>query len=166
MTRRSTPTPSSRPRCRPPTAAGYALDARYLKRHQRMLGGLYQSVLRAELTHRFGVEWRPIVNGQAEIAGVPNELIAVFSKRSADIDVALAAKIDEFRHREGRDPSRCERAALTREARPTPGRASPVTVPPIWRHGGRPKPPRSAGPSTSSTTTSNRPPATRCRPTC
>ena len=32
-----------------------ALDARYLKRHQRMLGGLYQSVLRAELTHRYGV---------------------------------------------------------------------------------------------------------------
>ena len=63
-----------------------ALDARYLKRHQRMLGGLYQSVLRAELTHRFGVEWRPIVNGQAEIAGVPDELLAVFSKRSADID--------------------------------------------------------------------------------
>jgi conjugative relaxase-like TrwC/TraI family protein len=29
-----------------------AFDARYLKRHQRMLGGLYQSVLRAELTHR------------------------------------------------------------------------------------------------------------------
>ena len=61
-----------------------ALDARYLKRHQRMLGGLYQSVLRAELTHRFGVEWRPIVTGQAEIAGVPDELLAVFSKRSAD----------------------------------------------------------------------------------
>ena len=72
-----------------------ALDARYLKRHQRMLGGLYQSVLRAELTHRFGVEWRPIVNGQAEIAGVPDELIDVFSKRSADIDVALAAKVDD-----------------------------------------------------------------------
>ena len=51
-----------------------------------MLGGLYQSVLRAELTHRFGVEWRPIVNGQAEIAGIPDELLAVFSKRSADID--------------------------------------------------------------------------------
>ena len=32
-----------------------ALDARYLKRNQRMLGGLYQSVLRAELTHRYGV---------------------------------------------------------------------------------------------------------------
>ena len=60
-----------------------ALDARYLKKHQRMLGGLYQSVLRNELTHRFGVEWGPIVNGQAEIAGVPKDLLAVFSKRAA-----------------------------------------------------------------------------------
>ena len=81
-----------------------------------MLGGLYQSVLRAELTHRFGVEWRPIVNGQAEIAGVPNELIAVFSKRSGDIDVALADKVDEFRQRQGREPSRWERGAMSREA--------------------------------------------------
>ena len=94
----------------------WALDARYLKRHQRMLGGLYQSVLRSELTHRFGVEWGPIVNGQAEIAGMPKELLAVFSKRAADIDVALAAKVDEFRQRQGCDPSGRERAAMTREA--------------------------------------------------
>ena len=40
----------------------------------------------------------------------------MFSKRTAAIDVALAAKLDEFRQREGRDPSRWERAALTREA--------------------------------------------------
>ena len=93
-----------------------ALDARYLKRHQRMLGGLYQSVLRAELTHRLGVDWRPIVTGQAEIAGVPDELLAVFSKRTVDIDEALVDKLDEFRRREGREPSRWERAALTREA--------------------------------------------------
>ena len=69
-----------------PDGRWLALDARYLKRHQRMLGGLYQSVLRAELTHRLGVDWRPIVNGQAEIAGIPDELLAVFSKRTADID--------------------------------------------------------------------------------
>ena len=48
----------------------------------------------------------PIVNGQAEIAGVPDELLAVFSKRTGDIDVALADKLDEFRRREGREPDR------------------------------------------------------------
>jgi conjugative relaxase-like TrwC/TraI family protein len=93
-----------------------ALDARYLKRKQRALGGLYQSVLRAELTHRYGVAWEPIVNGQAEIVGMPRELLDAFSKRTAQVDDLLAAKVTEFRDREGRDPSRWERAALTREA--------------------------------------------------
>jgi conjugative relaxase-like TrwC/TraI family protein len=94
----------------------FALDARYLKRHQRMLGGLYQSVLRNELTHRFGYDWSPIVNGQAEIAGVPDELRAVFSKRGQQVEAALNVKVDDFRQREGRAPSRFERAALEREA--------------------------------------------------
>jgi conjugative relaxase-like TrwC/TraI family protein len=94
----------------------WALDARYLKRNQRMLGGLYQSVLRAELTHRYGIGWEPIVNGQAEMAGMPAELLDVFSKRAQQVDAALAVKVDEFRQRQGRDPSRWERAALEREA--------------------------------------------------
>jgi conjugative relaxase-like TrwC/TraI family protein len=94
----------------------WALDARYLKRNQRMLGGLYQSVLRAELTHRYGVGWEPIVNGQAELAAIPAELLAVFSKRASQVDAALAVKVDEFRQRQGRDPTRWERAALCREA--------------------------------------------------
>jgi conjugative relaxase-like TrwC/TraI family protein len=94
----------------------WALDARYLKRNQRMLGGLYQSVLRAELTHRYGVAWEAIVNGQAELAGTPAELVAVFSKRTVQVDAALAVKVEEFRARQGRDPTRWERAALCREA--------------------------------------------------
>jgi conjugative relaxase-like TrwC/TraI family protein len=93
-----------------------ALDARYLKRHQRMLGGVYQSVLRAELSHRYGVSWGPIVNGQAELLGVPAELLEVFSKRTTEVDAALAAKLGDFRDRQGRDPTAWERAALTREA--------------------------------------------------
>ena len=93
-----------------------ALDARFLKRHQRTLGGLYQSVLRAELTHRYGITWGPIVNGQAEITGIPPELLEVFSKRTAQVDAALADTIEQFRTREGRDPTRWERAAMTREA--------------------------------------------------
>jgi len=93
-----------------------ALDARFLKRHQRTLGGLYQSVLRAELTSRFGVGFTEIVNGQADIDGIPEELIGQFSKRTAQVDAELAAKVAIFVAREGRDPTRWERAALTREA--------------------------------------------------
>ncbi|MGH3452561.1 MAG: MobF family relaxase [Haloechinothrix sp.] len=99
-----------------PDGRWLALDGRYLKRKQRALGGLYQSVLRAELTSRYGVAWGPIEKGQAEIAGMPKELLDAFSKRTAQVDAALAEKITEFREREGRDPTRWERAALTREA--------------------------------------------------
>ena len=93
-----------------------ALDARFLKRHQRTLGGLYQSVLRAELTHRYGVAFEPIVNGQAEISGVPAELLAVFSKRTAEIDTVMTGKVAEFYRREGCDPTRQELAAMQRQA--------------------------------------------------
>jgi conjugative relaxase-like TrwC/TraI family protein len=94
----------------------YALDGRYLKLKQRMLGGMYQSLLRSELTARFGVDWHPIVKGQAEIVGPPRDLLRAFSKRSVVIAAALKVKVDEFRQREGRDPSRFERAAIGREA--------------------------------------------------
>jgi len=93
-----------------------ALDARYLKQYQRMLGGLYQSVLRNELTHRLGIGWEPIEHGQAEILGVPNELREVFSKRSEQIEQAVTAKVAEFVGRQGRDPNQWELAAIKREA--------------------------------------------------
>ena len=93
-----------------------ALDARVLKQHQRAFGGLYQSVLRAELTHRYGVAFAEIVNGQAEIAGVPTDLIEQFSKRAAQVRGELQVKVAEFRQREGRHPTKFEHAALEREA--------------------------------------------------
>jgi conjugative relaxase-like TrwC/TraI family protein len=93
-----------------------ALDARTLKGFQRALGGLYQSVLRAEVTARFGVTWTDIVKGQADIAGIPAELMDVFSKRAAQVDAAFEAKLAEFWDREGRDPTPKERGALGREA--------------------------------------------------
>ena len=93
-----------------------ALDARVLKHHQRALGGLYQSVLRAELTDRYGVAFGEIVKGQAEIAGVPVELLQQFSKRASQVSEALKDKVDEFRQRAGRHPSKFEHAALEREA--------------------------------------------------
>jgi len=93
-----------------------ALDARFLKRHQRTLGGLYQSVLRSELAHRYGFAFEPIVNGQAELAGVPDELLTVFSKRTAEIDTVMAGRVAEFYRREGCDPTRQELAAMQRQA--------------------------------------------------
>ena len=93
-----------------------ALDGAYMKKHQRMLGGIYQSVLRNDLTHRFGFEWEPIENGQAEIAGVPKDVLRLFSKRTAEVEAALGTKVAEFVVRQGREPSQWERAALTREA--------------------------------------------------
>ena len=93
-----------------------ALDARYLKRHQRMLGGLYQTALRAGLSHELGGAWGPVRTGQAEIAGMPAELLAALSKRTVQVEAALADKLDEFRTREGRDPTTRERAAMGREA--------------------------------------------------
>jgi conjugative relaxase-like TrwC/TraI family protein len=122
---------------RAPDGQWLALDARYLKRHQRALGGLYQSVLRAELSHRYGVAWGPVNNGQAEIAGTQTELLAAFSKRTTQVDAALGEKIAEFRDREGRDPTRWERAALTREAasdtRATKTGAAATHLAPGWR---------------------------------
>jgi hypothetical protein len=94
----------------------YALDAKTLKGYQRALGGLYQSVLRAEVTARFGVAWTDIDKGQADIAGVPTELLEVFSKRAVQVDAAYEAKLAEFWNREGRDPTVKERGALGREA--------------------------------------------------
>ncbi len=81
-----------------------------------MLGGLYQSVLRAELTDRFGVAWGPIVHGQAEIAGVPDELL--------DGSPSAATAIEPRHGRQARrvppagraGPVRFEHAALEREA--------------------------------------------------
>ncbi len=107
----------------------YALDARLLKKHQRALGGIYQSVLRAELSEQFGVRFGEIVNGQAEVLGVPETLLDTFSKRSHEVADALADKLAVFDRREGREPSPFERAAMEREAAvDTRGRKTGMTV--------------------------------------
>ena len=93
-----------------------ALDARTLKGYQRALGGLYQSVLRAELTARYGVAFAEIDKGQAEIAGMPDGLLERFSKRAEQVERAFQVKLAEFWTREGRDPTPKERGALGREA--------------------------------------------------
>src|SRR5690606_20295380 len=52
---------------------------------------LYQAHLRHELTKRLGVHFGPVVNGSAEIDGIPDAVIDVFSKRRNEIEEELAA---------------------------------------------------------------------------
>lgn len=61
-----------------------------LYRHARAAGELFQTVLRGELTARLGVEWRP-GDHVPEVAGVPQRVCELFSKRAAEIDAWLAA---------------------------------------------------------------------------
>ncbi len=62
-----------------------ALDGRLLYRHAKTAGVLYQAVLRAELTERLGVQWGPVEQGCADLAGVPRPVIEHFSQRRAEI---------------------------------------------------------------------------------
>lgn len=102
-----------------------ALDAKHLYRHAKTAGYLYQAHLRAELTRRIGVEWRPVRKGAADVEGISREVIRAFSTRRREVEAALAARTD-FTGRER------EMAALTtRKAKDY--RVSPQRLAPQWR---------------------------------
>ena len=74
-----------------------ALDGRALYLEAKSAGVLYQAALRAELTGRLGVAWGPVSrHGQAELAGMSPEVLAVFSKRTAQVEAAAEAKVAEL----------------------------------------------------------------------
>jgi conjugative relaxase-like TrwC/TraI family protein len=76
-----------------------------LYRAARSVGEVFQTVLRAELTARLGLTWRP-GRHVPEVAGVPQALCDVFSKRSKEIDAWLDATGTPA------DPAGRQRAAL------------------------------------------------------
>ncbi|CAO4148924.1 MobF family relaxase [Methylorubrum aminovorans] len=61
------------------------IDPARLFEQQRGLGAAYRAALSQELRVRFGLHYRPAGQGQWEVAGVPDALLAAFSKRSAQI---------------------------------------------------------------------------------
>ena len=66
------------------------LDGRPLYQHAKTAGFLYQAHLRHELTRRLGVEWGPVRNGCADLAGVPKAVVREFSRRRGEIEQRLA----------------------------------------------------------------------------
>ena len=68
-----------------------AVESSALFDHAKAAGCLYQAHLRYELSRRLGVAFTPTVNGYAEVAGVPDMVIELFSKRRNEIEEELAA---------------------------------------------------------------------------
>lgn len=90
-----------------------AVDGRELYEVQKAAGMLYKACLRAELTARLGVAWSEVdENGGAEIVGVPDELIRLFSKRRAQVEASAARLIGEKEATLGRSLTDDERAAV------------------------------------------------------
>ncbi len=87
-----------------------ALDSRALHRELKAAGMIYQAALRAETTVRLGVVWGPVDrNGQADIEGVPEELVARYSKRRVALEADAKARIAESEQILGRRLSPEER---------------------------------------------------------
>ncbi len=90
-----------------------AIDGVVLRRHRWAADGMYQAVLRAELTRRLGVRWIER-NDTWEIEGVPAAACREFSKRSAQIKAEMAAR--------GTSGGRAAQAAALAHRKPKAGR--------------------------------------------
>jgi len=66
------------------------IDATALYDYAKTGGYIYAAQLRHELTARLGVAWTPIHDGLADIAGVDQDLIDLFSKRREQIELTMA----------------------------------------------------------------------------
>jgi conjugative relaxase-like TrwC/TraI family protein len=83
-----------------------------LLREAKSTGYIFQAELRAELTRRLTVRWGPVVNGHADLAGIPRSAIDAFSRRRGEIvaemerrgtSSAAAAEVAAYRTREAKD---------------------------------------------------------------
>jgi conjugative relaxase-like TrwC/TraI family protein len=63
-----------------------ALDATAIYQARRTASAVFHTTLRYQLTERLGVEWGPVHNDIAEIAGVPANVRREFSQRRVEIE--------------------------------------------------------------------------------
>jgi conjugative relaxase-like TrwC/TraI family protein len=69
-----------------------APDMRPIYHAAKTAGTIAEAVLRHELTQTLGVEWEPVRNGTAEIAGIPAHVLAHFSARHQEIAELAAVR--------------------------------------------------------------------------
>jgi len=93
------------------------IDGTEVFHHKKSAGVVYQAALRAELASRLGVAWGEVSeHGQAEIAGIPQELIGAWSKRTGAVMADAIPTIAEAEVTLGREVSRAERARIVKTA--------------------------------------------------
>jgi conjugative relaxase-like TrwC/TraI family protein len=68
------------------------LDGRWIYLSAKTIGYLYEAQLRHNLTAALGVEWGPVVNGIADIAGIPERVLKAFSTRRAEIEATMESR--------------------------------------------------------------------------
>src|SRR5215216_1128747 len=77
-----------------------ALDGRDLYRHRLAADAIYRATYQRELVRTLGVEWTAADrHGNRELAGMPEELIRQFSKRTGQIDTELDRLVADGRER-------------------------------------------------------------------
>jgi conjugative relaxase-like TrwC/TraI family protein len=69
-----------------------ALDGRHLYLFAKTAGYLYEAQQRVELGRRLGVEWGPVRNGIADLAGIPQTALDGFSTRRAEIEEEMTRR--------------------------------------------------------------------------
>ena len=104
------------------------LDGREVFDHQKTAGMIYQNALRNGMQRRLGVRFGPVsADGQADIVGVPKELLTLWSKRTEAIEAEAAPKIAEYENLLGRTLTKAERIRVTKIAvlKTRPGKTHP-----------------------------------------
>ena len=101
------------------------LDARRIYAHAKTAGYLYEARLRSVLTRELGVEWTPVRNGIADVAGVPPAVLRAFSRRRADIEAEL--------ERRGASSAAAAQVAALATRRGKDYRVTPEQLVPEWR---------------------------------
>ena len=129
-----------------PDGGWRTIDGHEIYAHKKSAGTVYQAVLRNELTRRLNVSWTPVsTDGQAEIAGVPQQLMTAWSKRALQLTGEAAPVIAAYETQLGRLLSSAERTAVQKVAvlktRPGKDQVDTVALSDRWRA----KPPSWAG---------------------
>lgn len=120
-----------------PDGTWRTIDGAEVFRHKKSAGMLYQAALRAELTRRLGVTFTGISeHGQAEIAGIPADLLTRWSTRTGQVHAEANPTINSYQQTLGRELTGAERARVVKTAvlktRPTKDHTSLETLHDRW----------------------------------